>query len=130
MDGMTEIIYGCTDGVGNEYRIPATFIHAAPFCAMMVASTTLLLGATVQRRRNKLDFWLLSAAIVASGLGVFMGASRSSAMILVLMLGLTFLRGEMWPQFVLRVAGAVRCLKWVVGQNPPIHRCTSLSCID
>ena len=126
-NGMTQIIYASTDVVGHEYRIPATFIHAAPYCAMMVASTPLLLGATVQRRGGKLDFWLLSAAILASGLGVFMGASRSSAAVLILMLGLTFLMRNMSPKVLLRLAIAIACVGWTVADNPRLQRFTTLS---
>ena len=67
-NAMTTIIYSSKDVVGHTaFRIPSTFTSAAPYSTMMVATTTLLLGAQVQRRKRKRDFWLLSAAIVATG---------------------------------------------------------------
>ncbi len=128
---MTQIIYTSRDVVGHSaYRIPATFINAAAYCGMMVSTMVLLLGAWVQRRGNKLDFWLLSAAIFASVLGVFMGASRTQAMILFLMLGLTFMMGQISLKVLLRVAVVVAIVGWVVGNNPRLQRFTSLSDTD
>lgn len=128
---MTQIIYASRDVVGHtSYRIPATFINSAAYSAMMVSSMTLLLGAWVQRRGLKLDFWLLSMAIVASVLGVFMGASRTSALILFLMLGLTFLMGHMSLKVIFRVAVAIAIVGFIVVNNPRLQRFTSLSDTD
>src|SRR5712692_4202368 len=127
-NAMTQIIYMSKDVAGwSQYRIPATFINSAAYCGMMVATMTLLLGAWIQRRGLKLDFWLLSAAIVAGGLGVFMGASRTSALILFLMLGLTFLMGHLSLKVVIRVALAMAIVGWFVMNNPRLQRFTTLS---
>jgi len=96
----------------------------------MVATVTLLLGAQAQHRGRKLDYWLLSAAIVATGLGVFMGASRSQAAALFLMLGLTFLMGHLSFKIIFRVAIVVVCVGWVVMNNERLQRFTSLSDTD
>lgn len=130
-NAMTLIIYQSHDVVGHSsYRIPATFINAAAYCGMMVSTMVLLLGAWVQRRPVKLDFWLLSAAILASVLGVFMGASRSQALILFLMLGLTFSMGHLSRKVIIRVAVVVACVGWIVINNPRMQRFTSLSDTD
>jgi hypothetical protein len=130
-NAMTQIIYASKDLAGwTAFRIPATFINAAAYCGMMVATMTLLLGAWIQRRGLKLDFWLLTAAIVASMLGVFMGASRSQAVILFLMLGLTFLRGHLSAKIVLRVAVVIVCVGWIVSNNPRLQRFTTLTDTD
>ena len=126
-NAMTQIIYASNDVAGHSaLRIPATFINSAAYCAMMVSTMVLLLGAWVQRRGNKLDFWLLSAAILASVLGVFMGASRSQALILFMMFGLAFLMGQVSRKVIIRVAVLVVCAGWVIANNPRLQRFTSL----
>jgi hypothetical protein len=127
-NAMTLIIYSSNDVAGHSaLRIPAIFINSAAYCGMMVSSMVLLLGAWVQRRGFRLDFWLLSAAILASVLGVFMGASRSQAAILFLMLGLTFLMGHLSRKVVIRVAVIFACVGWIVIHNPRLQRFTTLS---
>jgi hypothetical protein len=127
-NAMTLIIYQSRDVVGHSaYRIPSTFINAAAYCGMMVSTTVLLLGAWVQRRGFRLDFWLLSGAILASVLGVFMGASRSQALILFLMFGLTFLMGHLSRKVIIRVAVVIVCVSWVVMNNPRMQRFTTLT---
>jgi hypothetical protein len=131
INAMTMIIYTSKDVVGHSaYRIPATFINSAAYCGMMVSTMVLLLGAWVQRRGRKLDFWLLSAAIVASVLGVFMGASRSQTLILFAMLGLMFLMGRLSAKIVLRAAVVVAIVGWIVASNPRLQRFTSLGDTD
>jgi hypothetical protein len=76
------------------------------------------------------DFWLLSMAILSSGLGVFMGASRSQALTLFLMLGLTFLMGHLSVKVILRVAVAVAIVGWIIANNPRLQRFTTLSDTD
>jgi hypothetical protein len=130
-NAMTTIIYASRDVAGRtEFRIPSTFTSAAPYSSMMVATITLLLGAQVQRRGRKLDFWLLSAAIVATGLGIFMGASRSQAAMLFLMLGLTFLMGHLSVKVLLRVGIVIVCVTWVVANNERMQRFTTLADTD
>ena len=127
-NAMTQIIYQSHDVLGHSaYRIPATFINSAAYCAMMVSTSILLLGAWVQRRGRKLDFWLLSAAILATVLGVFMGASRSQAAMLFLMFGLTFLMGHLSRKVIIRVAVIAACIGWVVMHNPRMQRFTDLA---
>jgi len=128
---MTTIIWASHDVAGHTaFRIPSTFTSAAPYSSMMVATVTLLLGAQVQRRGSNLDYWLLSSAIVATGLGVFMGASRSQAAALFLMLGLTFLMGHMSFKVLFRVAIVIACVGLVVMNNERMQRFTSLSDTD
>jgi len=130
-NAMTTIVYASQDVAGHTaFRIPSTFTSAAPFSSMMVATTTLLLGAQVQRRGRRLDFWLLATSIVATGLGVFMGASRSQAAALFLMLGLTFLMGHLSFKVVLRVAIVAVCVGWIVANNERMQRFTTLSDTD
>jgi len=130
-NAMTTIIYASKDVAGwTAFRIPSTFTSAAPYSSMMVATTTLLLGAQVQRRGRKLDFWLLFAAIVATGLGVFMGASRSQAATLFLMFGLTFLMGHLSVRVLVRVVILIACVTWIVAKDERLQRFTTLSDTD
>ena len=128
---VTQIIYLSNDVMGRtQFRIPATFVNSAAFSGTMVATVLLLLGAWAQRRASKLDYWLLSIAILASGLGVFMGASRTQAATLLLMVGLTFLMGKVSLKIFFRVALVVAIVGYIVATNPRMQRFTSLSDTD
>jgi len=124
----TLIIYASNDVLanGSVYRIPATFVNAAGFSGMMVGTIPLLLGAWSQRRVGWLHFYLLSAAIAVTGLGVFMGASRSQAAILIMMLAGAFLMGHLSVKVLVRSAIAVACVAWIVVHNPRLQRFTTL----
>lgn len=124
----TLIIYASNDVLknGSVYRIPATFVNSANYSGMMVGTTPLLLGAWNQRRAGWMHFYLLTVALVASGLGVFMGASRSQAVILFLMLGGAFILGHLSVKVVLRSAIAIACVAWVVAHNPRMQRFMTL----
>ncbi|HVB81625.1 MAG TPA: hypothetical protein VNE82_16965 [Candidatus Binataceae bacterium] len=124
----TMIIYASNDVSmsGSFLRIPATFVNSASYSGMMVATVPLLLGAWNQKRAGWKHFYLLSAALVASGLGVFMGASRAQAVILVIMLGGAFIIGHLSIKVVVRSAIALACVGWVVAHNPRMQRFTTL----
>lgn len=128
----TLIIYASNDVLrnGSAYRIPATFVNSAAFSGMMVGTMPLLLGAWNQRRVGWMHFYLLSAAIAVSGLGVFMGASRSQAAILILMLGGAFILGHLSVKVIVRSAIAVACVGWIVLHNPRMQRVMTLQNTD
>ena len=82
---VTRLLYAESDIVAGRtsfFRIPATFVQPAAYSGTMVATMPLLLGAWVQRRRTHLQKTLLTAGIVAAVLGVFLGASRTGALLL------------------------------------------------
>jgi hypothetical protein len=82
---VTVLIYKQNDVIRGDtslFRIPATFVNQASYSATMVLSIPFLAGAWVQTECTRQQKLLLSAAIVAAMLGVFLGASRSQALLL------------------------------------------------
>jgi hypothetical protein len=69
-------------GQGWIFRIPATFVQPAAYSATMVLTMPLLAGAWVQSGWTRSRRALLVAGMIAALLGVFMGASRSQALML------------------------------------------------
>ncbi len=124
----TLIIYASNDVLrnGSVYRIPATFVNPAAFSGTMVGTMPLLLGAWNQRRVGWMHFYLLSVALAATGLGVFLGASRTQVVILVLMLGGAFVMGHLSVKVIVRSAIAIACVGWIVVHNPRLQRFTTL----
>jgi hypothetical protein len=123
----TIAMYGSRDLIGyTQYRIPSTFIASASYCGTMVCTIPLLLNAWAQKRAGRLEYWLFMAALGASLLGVFMGASRSWAGIMVLAVGSTFLAGQMTFRVLLASIVLTICVGWIVANNPRLQRFTTL----
>lgn len=104
---VTELIYRSNDiftgSFIGAFRIPAVFANSSAYGGVMVMTLPLLLGAWIQRKRT----WhapLLTLALGATVLGVFMAASRSHFMVLVVLLAVSSLSGR------LGVAGRVAWL--------------------
>jgi hypothetical protein len=123
----TTTIYSSNDIAGyTEYRIPSTFISSASFSGIMVCTMPLLLNAWTQKRTGRFEYWLFMAALVASLLGVFMGASRSWAGIMILAVGSTFLMGQMNVRVLLGSIVLAVGVGLIVANNPRLQRFTSL----
>lgn len=95
---VTELIYRSNDiftgSVIGAFRIPATFVNSSAYGGVMVVTMPLLLGAWLQRKRT----WhapLLTAALGATVFGVFMAASRSHFMVLVVLVAVSSLSGRL-----------------------------------
>jgi cell division protein FtsW (lipid II flippase) len=86
----------------------------------------LLLNAWTQKRTGRLDYWLFMLALVASLLGVFMGASRSWAGIMILAFGSTFFMGQMNVRVLLGSIALAVCVGLIVANNPRLQRFTTL----
>jgi hypothetical protein len=83
-NAVTRLIYKQNDvlaGSASAYRIPATFVQQATYSATMVMTIPFLAGAWVQTQLARWQRLLLTAGMVAAMLGVFLGASRSQALI-------------------------------------------------
>jgi hypothetical protein len=81
---VTHLIYQQNDVVPGDYtifRIPAIFVNQASYSGTMVLSLPLLVGAWVQRECTKRERVLLTAGVIAAMLGVFLGASRTHALL-------------------------------------------------
>lgn len=93
-NAVDQIIYKSTDvyfGGAGHFRIPGTFTHAAAYASNMVGSMPLLLGALSFERGRSGARSLMLGAVAASALAVFLAASRSEAVVLIIMvLAVTF----------------------------------------
>lgn len=127
------IIYKSTDvyfgGVGH-FRIPGSFTHAAAYASNMVGSMPLLLGALSFEPRRGWARYLMYGAIAVSALAVFLTASRSGAVILIVMVLAVTFSGRIrnvsrlgWIVVVLGIAG-------VVAVTPRLQRFFTLSQTD
>ena len=127
----TAIIYASNMyGFKGTYRIPSTFTSSAAYSSMMVGTTPLLLGAWMRRRSGWKDYYLFSVALLAAGLGVFLGASRTQAGLLFSMLGGLLLMGRLSMKVLFRAALVALCVGWIVANNPRLQRFTDLEDTD
>lgn len=124
------IIYKSTDvyfaGV-SHLRIPATFTHSAAYATSMVAAMPLLLGGLSLERPGHWPRYLLLGAIGASAVGVFLAASRSEAVILLVMAAaVMFSRPAArfpWAGWV----AVLLAVGWLVAVTPRMQRFFTLS---
>lgn len=137
-NAVTELIY--RSAVDEDFtnpdrstalRIPATFTSAHAFAGMLVLTFPLIFGLWTQKREHVP--WrknLLSAALAASLLGVFMAAARSPVIILALLLLTTVIVGRLrirgWALWLVMLAG----IGWVVSSEGRLQRFMTLRDVD
>jgi hypothetical protein len=125
---VTDIIYRSKDLVGwTAHRIPATFSSAHAFAGTMVITLPMLIGAWAQVSYGaRWHRHLLSLAIIASLLGVFMAAARTHMITAALLVAVvTFsgrLRAGQWVKWVIAVA----LVGYVVSGEERLQRFTTL----
>jgi hypothetical protein len=128
----TDILYRSNDVLNTGYRIPSSFPSAAAYAGTMVMTMPFLIGAWEQTRRS----WqrlLISAALLASALGVFMGASRSAAIVLFLIVVVMTIRTLMSGSRLGYRTGWIvlmACVGWGVWSDQRLQRFTTLSDTD
>lgn len=123
----TYIIYLSRDLLGQkEYRIPSTFTSSAAYSGTMVSTIPLLLGGWAQRRVGWMHSYLFPAALIATGVGVFLGASRTHAAILIMVLLAAILMRNLSAKVLIRSAIIIGCVGWIVANNPRLQRFTTL----
>lgn len=101
----------------GAFRIPAIFPNSSAYGATMTITFPLLLGSWIQKSGSSWQRWLLSAGLLAAVLGVFLAASRTHALILLLMLGLSVLSGRMGVLGRVIWVGMLAVVGWVVARN-------------
>jgi hypothetical protein len=123
---VTELIYNSRDVAGNTaFRIPAFFANAASYSGTMVMTVPFLLGAwareSIAWRRT-----LISAGMLAALIGVFLGASRTHAIMLIVLMIVATFSSELKS---LSRAGLILILifgAWIVSNNERLQRFTTL----
>lgn len=118
---VTDIIYRSNDiratgSLLGAFRIPAIFANSSVYASTMVITVPVLLGAWLQKRTHR-DRVLLTCALAATVLGVFLSASRTSLMLLLILLLMTMISGRMGAfgrvAWIFMLAG----IGWVVSTN-------------
>ncbi|MGH7987627.1 MAG: hypothetical protein ACREQX_15275, partial [Candidatus Binataceae bacterium] len=128
-NAVTELIYRSRDvqvGQGDVFRIPAVFTQSAAYAGVMVGTVPVLTGMlNLQRKRWPRNIFLGSLAIAA--IGVFLAASRTQAVFLIMLVGVATLSGRIktlpWAGWI-AVFGMVAL---VVAAVPRMRRFATLS---
>lgn len=127
-NAVTALVYQQKDVAGYKAnRIPSTFPTAAAFGATMVVTFPLLLGAWTRARRGLAQRGLLLAAMFASGLGVFLAASRVTAVLFAVLVIVATLSGRMRLRNRVGVVLGIVLLGWLVSGETRLQRFSTLS---
>jgi len=125
-----QIIYKSTDvyfGGAGHFRIPGTFTHSAAYASNMVASMPLLLGALSFERGRGWAHYLMLGAIAVSGLAVFLAASRSEAVVLIVMVLAVTFSGRIGHFPRMAWVAVVVAVAFLVAVTPRMQRFFTLS---
>jgi hypothetical protein len=121
-NAVTAIIYQSYSTDPGVLRIPATFPNSAAYGAVMVLSLPILFGGWVQERKPVWQRRLLLAALFCAMLGVFLCASRSQALIAIMVGAALILSGKLkvrnWIMWI-ALAGAAG---WIIAREPVMQR--------
>ena len=125
----TAIIYISKDvanGDETAYRIPSTFVNPAGYGGVMVLSLPILIGAWARVQERTWNRVLFAASIAGAVLGVFMCASRSQAVILIVLGIVVSLSFRVRLTAYLAWAAIAALVGWLVVTSPRLQRFTTL----
>ena len=125
----TAVIYISKDvAIGNDYayRIPATFVNPAGYGGVMVLSLPLLIGAWARAQEYTWNRVFFAVGIAVAVLGVFMCASRSQALIMIVLFVVVSLSFRVRVTAYLAWAVIGLAVGWLVVSSPRLQRFTSL----
>jgi hypothetical protein len=128
-NAVTYLIYQQNDVVPGDYtifRIPAIFVNQACYSGTMVLSLPLLAGAWVQRECTTRQRALLTAGVIAAMLGVFLGASRSHALLFFVQMSTLATFARIRRRNLLAFAAIVVVVGYWVYREPRLQRFTQL----
>jgi len=124
---VTDMIYQSrlndTEFIGM--RIPATFVNAHAYAGTLVMTLPLIFGAWIQPRAG----WhkhMLTAALGASLLGVFMAGARTPMIVLAALIVLVTLSGRLRGYAWLSWAGVIVVVGWIVSNDARLQRFVTL----
>lgn len=124
----TELIHRSQDVAGfTAYRIPATFVSAAAYGGVMVASLPFLLGAWSAQRGHRWHAHLLVASLAASVLGVFLSAARTPAIVLFVLLSVVIFSIRLQGRLRLGLVVILLWVGWLVSSDVRLQRFLTLS---
>jgi hypothetical protein len=123
---VTELIYRSND-VGGSLRIPATFANAHAYGGAMVATIPWLLGAWTQKANKFSSQLLFAAGVSVAMVGVFLSATRTNFLALVVViLVATFsgkMKGAFWGIWIIILVG----LAYVISGEERLQRFTTIA---
>jgi hypothetical protein len=111
----------------SAYRIPSSFPNAAAYAGTMVMTIPLLIGAWQHTRGSRREGSLVTAALLASALGVFMAASRSHAMVFLLIALVVVFAPRLRSAYRVGWLVLLVCVGWGVWSDQRLQRFTTLS---
>jgi hypothetical protein len=126
---VTHLIYTQNDVIRGDYstfRIPAIFVNQATYSATMVMTVPLLAGAWVQKECTSQQRLLLTAGMIAAMLGVFMGASRSQAVLFFCQLFALVSFAKVRFKHLLALAVVASVVGYWIYKEPRLQRFTQL----
>lgn len=127
---VTSIIYKSTLQDPSFHRIPATFSSSASYGGTMVL-TIPLIGMAISGRYVKGMWYALCVAGLAAGtIGVFLSASRSTAVMAIIALVALLIDNRSRPRMVMGLAGAAIFVGALVTTQPRLQRVFSLGDTD
>ncbi len=115
-----------TSGSDLAYRIPATFVNPAGYGGVMVLSLPILIGAWARLDERTWNRVLFAASIAVAVLGVFMCASRSQAVLLIVLGIVVTLSFRVRLTAYLAWAAIAASVGWLVVTSPRLQRFTTL----
>lgn len=124
---VTELIYRSSVDSAQPYlRIPATFTSSAAYGGAMVCSIPLLVEAWSSRSSSDRKRYIVLGSLVASILGVFMSASRTQAVVLLIIIVVGMLSLSMRPAKAIAWLLIILGVGWIVFQDTRLQRFSTL----
>jgi hypothetical protein len=129
-NAVTDLIYKSNNGAAGANRMPGTFVQAAAYGGMVALTVPFLAGAWAQPSGKMLRRRLLEVGLFASGCGIFLSGSRTSALLFFCLVAgvFTSLRLKMSHRIALGVL--VVAVLWVTTKDSRLQRFTTLSDTD
>src|SRR5439155_19207685 len=126
-NAVTDLIYKSNDVAGGAYRIPATFVASAAYGGVMAFTVPFLVGIWAKPSVGLVRRRLLEASLVASGLGVFLSASRTSAILLAVSVVGVFISLRLKASHRAGIITLLLIVGWLVGKDTRLQRFTTLN---
>ena len=123
----TEIIYRSRDLVEHSaYRIPSSFVNAHAFAGTLAMTLPLMLGSWSQVQERRWAGPLLSAAVVASFMGIFMAATRTHMITATLLAFIVTMTGGLSQRQWLKWLAGLGIVAYIVAGDARFQRFTTL----
>lgn len=126
-NAVTELIYRSNDIAGGAYRIPGTFGVSAAYGGTMVMTVPFLAGAWAHGRCSLGRKRLLELGLLSAGLGVFLCASRTSAVMLFCLGAVIFMSVRFKASQKVGLVFLILVISWFVAKDTRLRRFATLA---